>query len=175
MVEVAYIGLGSNIGDRLAVLHLALADLADHDGITLVAASGAWETSPVGGGAQEDYLNAAASVSTELTPRQLLDTLLAIEREHGRQRLVRWGPRTLDLDLLLYADHQVDEPGLTVPHPWLERRRFVLEPLIEIAPDLTHPSSGHRLADVLHDLQQQQQEQACRVAALDVPWDGFGR
>ncbi|MDA0333772.1 MAG: 2-amino-4-hydroxy-6-hydroxymethyldihydropteridine diphosphokinase [bacterium] len=119
MPETAYVALGSNVGDSMATLRSSLQQLAAVDGISLVACSGAWETTPVGPVSQGNYLNAAVSLHTGVAPRELLNILLDIERHHGRQRLVRWGPRTLDLDILLYGERRIDEPGLSIPHPWL--------------------------------------------------------
>jgi 2-amino-4-hydroxy-6-hydroxymethyldihydropteridine diphosphokinase len=128
-VARAAIGLGSNLGDRRAHLSAAVRRLEAAGEV--VAVSSLYETAPMGGPAQGPFLNAVAVVETALTPRALLDLCLAVEREAGRRRLVRWGPRSLDLDLLLYGTTVVDEPGLRVPHPRLAERRFVLEPLAE--------------------------------------------
>jgi 2-amino-4-hydroxy-6-hydroxymethyldihydropteridine diphosphokinase len=146
-VTAAYIGLGSNLGDREGNLRAALGRLAE---LGEVRVSSFRETDPVGVTDQPRFLNAAAELSTELLPRDLLDALLAIERDLGRDRSreQRWGPRTLDLDLLLYGEEVIDEPGLAVPHPRLVERRFVLEPLYELAPDLVLPD-GTRAGDLL--------------------------
>ena len=137
----AYIGLGSNLGDREATLREALDRLGAGEGIAVVAVSSFRETDPVGVLDQPRFLNAAAALETSLAPRELLERLLAVERALGRDRAQeeRWGPRTLDLDLLLYGDEEVDEPGLTVPHPRLAERAFVLEPLLELDPGLRLP------------------------------------
>jgi len=138
-VARAYIGLGSNIGDREVALWAALELLGDD----VVAVSSFRETDPVGYLDQPMFLNAAAALETELEPRALLDRLLELERELGRTREgPRFGPRTIDLDLLLYGDRVIDEPGLVVPHPRLAERRFVLEPLAELDPDLVVPGLG---------------------------------
>ena len=136
-MTVAYVGLGSNLGDREATIRAAIAALPG-----VVAVSALRETDPVGVVDQPRFLNGAARLETDLSARQLLDALLAIERELGRERRERWGPRTIDLDLLLYGDTAVDEPGLTVPHPRLHERRFVLEPLAELDPALVVPGRG---------------------------------
>lgn len=108
----------------------------------VVAVSSLWETAPVGDIPQRDYLNAVVVMDTLLGPRPLLDACLAIERDAGRERRERWGPRTLDLDLLLYGDAVVDAPGLTIPHPRMAERRFVLAPLAEVLPDAVIPGHG---------------------------------
>ena len=139
----AYVGLGANLGDREAALHGAVAALAATEGVQVVAVSGFHETEPVGYLDQPRFLNGAAAVDTTLSPRELLDALLAVERSLGRTREgPRFGPRTIDLDLLLYGDESVDEPGLTVPHPRLHERAFALEPLAELDPGLVVPGHG---------------------------------
>jgi 2-amino-4-hydroxy-6-hydroxymethyldihydropteridine diphosphokinase len=132
------VALGSNLGDRKAHLERAGQELEQRIG-DVVASSSLWETAPVGGPEQGTYLNAVVVMDTDLAPRTVLDELLAIERLHGRERRERWGPRTLDLDLLLYGDRVVDSPGLTIPHPRLTERRFVLEPLLEAWPEARLP------------------------------------
>ncbi len=141
MTSRVAIGLGSNLGDRAAHLAAAVDEIAEQIGV-IVATSSIYETAPVGGPPQGAYLNAVVVVDTALTPRGVLDRLLAIERARGRERRERWGPRTLDLDILVFGDTVVDEPGLSVPHPDLASRRFVLEPLAEIWPDLVVPGAG---------------------------------
>lgn len=142
----AYVGLGANLGDREAAIRAA-ARL-----IGAVRLSRIRETEPWGYADQPRYLNAVAEIETELTPRELLDRLLAVERELGRRRGTgpRYGPRTIDLDLLLYGEETVDEPGLTVPHPRLHERRFVLEPLAELAPEAVVPGRGRVSALLAH-------------------------
>lgn len=147
-----YIGLGANLGDREAALRGALEALAAQPEVELIAVSTLRETDPVGYVEQPRFLNAAAAVETELPPRALLDRLLAIERAQGRTREgPRYGPRTIDLDLLLYGDEVVDEPGLTVPHPRLHERAFALEPLAELAPGVVVPGRG-RVEKLLAEL-----------------------
>ncbi|MEX2219872.1 MAG: 2-amino-4-hydroxy-6-hydroxymethyldihydropteridine diphosphokinase [Phycisphaerales bacterium] len=149
----ACIALGSNLGDREATLRRALVGIAVLPGTRLVAASGFLETAPVGP-PQPAYLNAAAHVATSLAPRELLGHLLRIEREHGRDRSRggRWGSRPLDLDLLTHGETVMDEPGLTLPHPRLHERAFVLEPLAQIAPGLRIAGLGRTVAELLRDL-----------------------
>ena len=139
----AYVGLGANLGDRERTLREAVDALAAEDGIEVLAVSTLRDTDPVGVGDQPRYLNGAAELETTLTARELLEALLALEQQFGRVRVPgEHGPRTLDLDLLLYGDEELDEPGLTVPHPRLHERVFVLEPLAELAPSLVVPGRG---------------------------------
>jgi 2-amino-4-hydroxy-6-hydroxymethyldihydropteridine diphosphokinase len=145
----AYIGLGSNLGDREATLLRALELLAAEAGIAVTAMSAFRDTEPVGYVDQPRFLNGAAAVDTELPARELLDRLLRVERSLGRHRDgPRFGPRTIDLDLLLYGDVTIEEPGLSVPHPRLWERRFVLEPLAELDPALALPD-GRKVVDLL--------------------------
>jgi 2-amino-4-hydroxy-6-hydroxymethyldihydropteridine diphosphokinase len=139
----AYVALGANLGDREATLRAALELLDAHEAISVEAVSSLRDTEPVGLEEQPRFLNGAARLTTTLTPRTLLDVLLEVERRLGRTREgVRFGPRTVDLDLLLHGDERLAEPGLTVPHPRLHERPFVLEPLHELAPDLVVPGRG---------------------------------
>jgi 2-amino-4-hydroxy-6-hydroxymethyldihydropteridine diphosphokinase len=146
----AFVGLGANLGDREATIRRAVELLAADPEIEVVAVSSLRETDPVEYANQPPFLNGAAALDTELTPRALLDRLLAVELELGRIRGEgpRFGPRAIDLDLLLYGDRVVEEPGLTVPHPRLAERRFALEPLHELAPRLRLPD-GRALRDLL--------------------------
>ena len=147
--ETSYVALGSNLGNRERHLCHAFAALRDTRGVRDVVASRVYETDPVGPGKQGAYLNAVARLRTALTPRELLERLLAIEREAGRERgPERDAARTLDLDLLIQGRHRVREPGLLLPHPRLEKRPFVLEPLSDLAPDLEPPGLGARVADL---------------------------
>jgi 2-amino-4-hydroxy-6-hydroxymethyldihydropteridine diphosphokinase len=138
----AFVGIGSNLGDREGNLRQAVELLSAEDGIDVVAVSETRETDPVGPVEQGPFLNGAVRIETDLAPRELLERLLAVEERLGRVRRERWGPRTIDLDLLLYGDDVVDEPGLTVPHPRLHERRFALEPLSDLAPSLEIPGKG---------------------------------
>ena len=148
----AYVGLGANLGDREATLRRAVELLAGSPGIEVVAVSTLRETDPVGYTDQPRFLNGVAALVTNLSPRALLDRLLEVERELGRVRGEgpRFGPRTVDLDLLLHGEEVVDERGLVVPHPRLAERRFVLEPLHELDPELTLPD-GRRVVDLLRE------------------------
>jgi 2-amino-4-hydroxy-6-hydroxymethyldihydropteridine diphosphokinase len=142
----AFVGIGSNLGDREVHLRRAIELLSAEDGIEVTAVSEIRETEPVSPVEQGPFLNGAVRVETDLSPGELLGRLLAIEERMGRVRRERFGPRTIDLDLLVYGDETVDEPGLTVPHPRLQERRFALEPLAELDPGLTIPGSGSVLA-----------------------------
>jgi 2-amino-4-hydroxy-6-hydroxymethyldihydropteridine diphosphokinase len=136
-VTTAYVGLGSNLGDREALIRRA-AELIGAKRLSAIV-----ETEPWGYRAQPMFLNAVAELETELTARALLDHLLDVERRLGRERVgPRWSARTIDLDLLLYGGAVIDEPGLEVPHPRLQQRRFVLEPLAELVPELKIPGNG---------------------------------
>lgn len=139
-----YIGLGSNLGDRESTIRGAIAALEEEPGIRVDGVSGLIDTEPVGVDGQPRFLNGVAAVETELPARELLALLLLVERRFGRVRegAPPHGPRTLDLDLLLYGDAEIGEPGLTVPHPRLHEREFVLGPLEEIAPGLEVPGKG---------------------------------
>jgi 2-amino-4-hydroxy-6-hydroxymethyldihydropteridine diphosphokinase len=148
-VALAYVGLGANLGDREATLRRAVDLLGEVSGVEVVAVSSLRETDPVGLLEQPRFLNGAVAVETDLGPRELLDALLEIERMLGRVRDGRrYGPRRVDLDLLVYDDVVLDEPGLTVPHPRLHERRFALEPLAELEPGLDVPGRGS-LADLI--------------------------
>jgi len=142
-VTRAYVGLGANLGERERMLRAAVDALAAVDGIEVVAVSTLRETEPVGVGEQPRFLNGVVALDTTLAAGELLDRLLALERRFGRVRTPgEHGPRTLDLDLLLYGDEEIEEPGLTIPHTRLHERRFVLEPLAELAPGLVVPGRG---------------------------------
>ena len=145
----AFVGLGSNLGDREAQIRMALDELAKLPGTRVSRASSLYDSEPAGEVEQPNFLNAVAQIDTELTARQLLWNLLLIERRLGRVRSARWGPRSIDLDLLMFGELVVDEPDLQVPHPELDRRSFVLVPLVEIDPLLVHPVTGHTM---LHHL-----------------------
>ena len=145
----AYVGIGSNLGEREQHVRAALDALAALPDTTLTRASSLYDTEPVGGPDQPDFLNAVAELDTDLAPRQLFWNLMRIERQLGRVRTVRWGPRTIDLDLLLAGDWVISEPDLQVPHPELVRRSFVLVPLVELDPTLVHPETGETLLEHL--------------------------
>jgi 2-amino-4-hydroxy-6-hydroxymethyldihydropteridine diphosphokinase len=145
-MHVAFVGLGSNLGDPEHSVRAALAALAASRGLRLTAASSLYRTAPVGHAAQPDFVNAVARLSTDLTPQALLAVLLGMEIGFGRERSFRNAPRTLDLDLLLYDARVIDEPGLTLPHPRMHERAFVLAPLAEIEPEREIPGRGPAVA-----------------------------
>ena len=150
----AYLGLGTNLGDRESNLRTALRELAGLPTIEIDAVSSIYETAAVGLTDQPDFLNLVVSVHTTLSPRDFLDALLHIENKMGRVRTIRWGPRVIDLDLLLYGDSRVEMPGLSVPHPRLQERSFVLMPLAEIAPELTLPGGQVTVKELTEKLLQ---------------------
>jgi 2-amino-4-hydroxy-6-hydroxymethyldihydropteridine diphosphokinase len=147
---IAYIALGANLGDRRANIERAIDLLRATAGIRVRKVSSLLENDAVGGPTNSPaFLNAAVEVDTTTSPRELLTRLLAIERELGRERREKWGPRPIDLDLLLFGGQVIDEPDLKVPHPLMHERRFVLAPLAEIAPQALHPTLGKAVRDLL--------------------------
>lgn len=143
MTARAYLGLGSNLGDRVAYLQSAVDALDAAPGVRVVGVSGVYETVPLGGPPQGAFLNAVVAVDTDLAPRALLALCHVVEDAAERVREERWGPRTLDVDVLLYDDVEVDGGGLTIPHPRMSERGFVLAPLSDLAPDIvTAPVDG---------------------------------
>jgi 2-amino-4-hydroxy-6-hydroxymethyldihydropteridine diphosphokinase len=139
-MNTAYLGLGSNLGNRLAFLRGGRDALVDQSGIELTQTSGVYETEAIGGPEGNPlFLNTVLEIQTSLEAHQLLKACLEVEDEFGRSRPVRWAPRTLDIDILFYADQVICEERLTIPHPRLQERDFVLAPLMEIAPDFKHP------------------------------------
>jgi 2-amino-4-hydroxy-6-hydroxymethyldihydropteridine diphosphokinase len=160
MTVRAAVALGSNLGDRRGHLDASVEELAALGEV--VAVSSLYETAPIGGPPQDGYLNAVALIDTELAAADLLEALLAIEAAHGRVRMEPMGPRTLDLDLVLYDDAAIDEPALIVPHPRMTERRFVLEPLLEVWPDATLPD-GTPLAPLLASVADQQVHRVYRT------------
>lgn len=148
----ALVALGSNLGDRAGHLLGAVAALSGLEGVRLVALSRIYETEPVGPPGQGPYLNAVLRLESALGPVELLDKLLAVERAHGRVRNERWGPRTLDLDLLDFGGQVLERPGLALPHPRLHERPFVLVPLAEVASDWQHPTLRQTARELLAEL-----------------------
>ena len=150
MGVVAFLGLGSNLGERLTNLQAAVDALQIEPGLRVTASSRVWETEPVGGPPQPDYLNAVIRVETDLSARDLLDVARRMEARMGRVRKEQWGARSLDVDILLYDEEQIDESDLVVPHPRMTQRAFVLLPLLELDPDPVLPD-GTRLKEVRVD------------------------
>ncbi len=151
--HVAYVGVGSNMGNREKNIAAALNALESTRGINVTKASGLYETEPVGGPpGQDSFINAVVRVETTLTSRRLLEVCLNIEDSLGRKRSVRWGPRTIDLDLLSFDDEIRASAKLMLPHPQMHTRRFVMEPLAEIAPDFVHPTLEQTAAEILDGL-----------------------
>ncbi len=157
------VGLGANLGDRHENMGRALDLLRELAGVRLLRVSRMRETDPVGGPPQGKYLNAVAEVETVIAPRELLDRFHEIEADLGRVRTVRDGPRPIDLDILLYGDEMIKEPGLEIPHPRMLEREFVLEPLAELAPERRHPRTGNTARE---------HWRACRASALGEGGDG---
>jgi 2-amino-4-hydroxy-6-hydroxymethyldihydropteridine diphosphokinase len=150
----AWIALGANLGDRAATIAMAIREIDRLPETRVTIQSSLYETDPVGPQDQPDYVNAVVGVLTRRGPMRLLQDLLAIERHHGRDRSrsIRWGARTLDLDLLMYGDLVIDEPGLTLPHPRMHERAFVLAPLCEAAPGLLHPVLKRSMRELLREV-----------------------
>ena len=157
-MQPVYIGLGSNLagtmGEPVEQLKQALETLVTHSQITLVNLSSNYRTKAIGPGAQPDYINAAALIETQLDPLDLLDQLQFIEQQHDRERGIRWGARTLDLDMLMYGNLTINTPRLTIPHPRIADRAFVLAPLLDLNPDLSLPD-GQSVAKLLANCPEQ--------------------
>jgi len=161
------IALGSNLGDRLENLRVAIEELSNIDGLDIDDVSKLYETAPVGGPDQQGpYLNAALTATTTIGAAELLAQLHRVEAIRERERTIHWGPRTLDLDLLIYGDLVSDDPALEVPHPRQHQRRFVLVPVCDVAPDLVHPVLGRTMRDLLADLPVEPGD----LTPIDVGW-----
>lgn len=164
MPAKVYLGIGSNLGDRAENIRKALSILGETDAITVRTVSSCYETEPVGPvTGQDDFYNIAAQIETTLSPRELLAFAKSVEQRLGRVGGDRWGPRTIDIDILLWEDRVVDEDGLTVPHPEMTRRAFVLTPLAEIAPEAIHPTARKNIAQLASQLDDEH-----RVRRLEV-------
>jgi len=177
MEYTAHIALGSNLGDRLEMLRRATARLASRNGVSAIAkTSSVWETAPRGIESQPAFLNAVLEVKTRYAPEALLAAALSVERSMGRKRApgTRWGPRVIDLDLLLLGERVIDSPTLTIPHPRLHERAFVLVPLCEVLPDARHPVHGVPLA-TLRDGLSEQLDGVVRIAGPQQLWSDATR
>lgn len=152
MENIAYLSIGSNIGNRLATFHEALRLLDSNKLVKVVDSSSLYETDPVGYTDQDCFLNAVIKVFTSLSPEELLQTCLNIETKLGRKREIRWGPRTLDLDILLYNQENIETESLSVPHPRMQERAFVIVPLLELDPDIKLPNVNASLNDILNQI-----------------------
>ena len=150
-MAIVYLGLGSNMGDRLGYLAGATKKMKEGTDPRIVRISGIYETEPVGVKEQSTFLNAVVEAQTTLSPEKLLERVKLIEKELGREKRVRWGPREIDIDILLFAEEQIAADGLKVPHQEMTHRRFVLEPLAEIAPGAMHPVEHRSIAELLRD------------------------
>ena len=148
----AYIGFGSNVNDRLVHINQALQRLSGVESVLLMQVSSIYETQPVGYDEQNWFLNGVVAVETTLAPQHLLDSLKRVEEQVGRQNRIRWGPREIDLDLLIYDQLRINGPSLTIPHPEMHQRRFVLAPFAEIAPDTIHPNRQETIQTLLCQL-----------------------
>ncbi|MCX7615051.1 MAG: 2-amino-4-hydroxy-6-hydroxymethyldihydropteridine diphosphokinase [Clostridiales bacterium] len=148
--EKVYIGLGSNMGDRLKYLTDAISMLKHTEGINLKSVSPVYETKPVGYTEQPNFLNCVVEIITTLSAHDILNLCMRIERDLDRKRTIRWGPRTADLDVLFYGNQVIDEKDLTIPHPRIQERGFVLVPLVDIAPDFKHPVFNKIVSELFH-------------------------
>jgi dihydroneopterin aldolase / 2-amino-4-hydroxy-6-hydroxymethyldihydropteridine diphosphokinase len=162
MSVIAYIGLGSNMGDKRANCQMAVEHLSEAGRI--ISVSSFYYTEPVGYKEQEDFINAVATLETNRSPAELLSICHAIEDRLGRRRTVRWGPRTVDLDILLYGDLVLTRSDLVIPHPLMSIRRFVLAPLVEIAPAVMHPVLHKTMIQLLRELQTSHTVMKCKPA-----------
>jgi len=151
-MALVYISFGSNVGDRLGNIKGALGHISAHSSIAITKKSSLYETEPVGYENQDWFLNGVVEIETEIAPDELLSLLKQIEKDMGRREGIRWGPREIDLDILLYEQHCIDEPHLTIPHPRMHERAFVLVPLVEIAPQVIHPVLQKSAAELLGEL-----------------------
>lgn len=147
----SYLGLGSNLGNRIKNLEIVILALSKHSNIQVTASSSFYETEPVGYKEQKWFVNQVIQIKTSLSPTDLLEAIQKMEECFGRRRTIRWGPRTVDIDILLYGDLIMNNSSLSIPHPHLAKRRFVLVPLAEIAPSLIHPLLGESIRKILID------------------------
>ncbi len=152
MSKTAYIGIGSNLGQKLENCFKAIKRIEKIPGCRVTARSDFFRTEPVGVMGHDWYVNGVISLEADAAPRQLLKHLLAIETDLGRVRIKKWDPRAIDLDILLFGQDVLDENGLTIPHPLMHLRNFVLTPMVQLAPDLIHPLLGKSMTELLENL-----------------------
>ncbi|MDO9577804.1 MAG: 2-amino-4-hydroxy-6-hydroxymethyldihydropteridine diphosphokinase [Candidatus Cloacimonadales bacterium] len=149
---ICYLGLGSNLGDRKDFINRAISRLVSQPEIVMLKCSSIIETKAFGKIDQPDFLNCALKIDTSLTPSELLELCLKTEKNLGRIRYEKWGPRTIDIDVLLYEDKIIEKEGLSIPHPGIAKRKFVLDSLNELCPDYVHPVLGKRIAEILSEM-----------------------
>lgn len=153
MMARVYLGLGSNIGNRVAHLDEAIARMNAHNNITVTRQSSIIETEPYGNVDQDKFMNMCVEIDTDLSPVALLETVLEIEQKMGRERIIDWGPRNIDIDILIYEDLEINLDDLQIPHAEMHKRMFVLEPLAEIAANVVHPTFGVSIKTLKQQLQ----------------------
>ncbi len=153
MMARVYLGLGSNIGNRVAHLDEAIARINAHNNITVTRQSNIIETEPYGNVDQDKFMNMCVEIDTDLSPVALLETVLEIEQQMGRERIIDWGPRNIDIDILIYEDLEINLDDLQIPHAEMHKRMFVLEPLAEIAANVVHPTFGVSIKTLKQQLQ----------------------
>jgi 2-amino-4-hydroxy-6-hydroxymethyldihydropteridine diphosphokinase len=156
-MKTAYIGIGSNVGDSQRNCHEAIERIGASDGCRVISASAFYLTEPVGNKNQEWYVNGVVSISTAMRARDLLNALLQVEANMGRVRTVKWGPRIIDLDILLFGQDIIDEIDLKIPHPMMHLRKFVMAPVAEIAPEIIHPVLGKTMTELLMEIAENSQ------------------
>lgn len=164
-MNLVYIGLGSNMEDRIENIRTALEQMRKTKGLKVLRVSSLYRTEPMGYEEQDWFINAVAEAETSLNPLQLLDRLLTIEQKMARNTPFKWGPRNIDLDILIFGSRVIEEPELTIPHPLMEQRRFVMEPLSELSPRGTHPLHKKTFLELLTDLGTAQQVEKIREEA----------
>ncbi len=165
-MEKAAIGIGANLGDSVRICLDAIETLRNYPAVNILGVSSLFRTKPVGYAEQNWFVNAAVLCETALGPQQLLDFLLELEKSFGRVRTLRWGPRTLDLDIIFFGSRRIDQPGLKIPHPLMHERLFVLAPLAEVEPEWVHPALGLSVNQMLDSLLQS--DHAQEIQKLDV-------
>jgi 2-amino-4-hydroxy-6-hydroxymethyldihydropteridine diphosphokinase len=156
MGHIAYIGIGSNLGDKVYQCETAISDILRADQNKLLAKSSLFKTKPIGYTSQDWFINGVIKIETDLEPLELLQVLKDIESRLGREKTFRWGPRVIDLDILLFDEEEIEMEGLQIPHPRLQERQFVLIPLAEIDPDVIHPVLKKRIRELLENIKEDQ-------------------